>query len=105
MTLASRQVAWFEAHLFKERVVGWVDERPTAGTPSWCALPDDDARKQAALLDAGVLWCLERDTEQEQRAEASRAIAGAADWRKVAQYFIQRNDFYAAKPWMKRRSA
>lgn len=77
--IESRQVAWFEAHLFKERAAGWVGERPAAGTPAWCRLPDDDARKTAALLDAGVQWCLRIDTEQELRAEASRDVAGAAD--------------------------
>lgn len=101
--LESRQVAWFEAHEFKERIAGHVGERPVAGTPSWCALPDDDVRKVAALFDAGVLWCLATDTEQEQLASASRDIADATDWPKVASEMRSRAAFYAERPWLKRR--
>jgi hypothetical protein len=94
----SRQVAWFEAHQFRERIAGDVGERPVAGSPAWCALPDSDPRKVIALLDAGVFWCLDTDTEQEQRAEASRDVASAADWTAVARSVQQgRGSGYIAR--------
>jgi hypothetical protein len=32
---------------------------PVAGTPEWCALPDTDPRKRAAILDAAAVWAEE----------------------------------------------
>jgi hypothetical protein len=107
--LGSRQVSWFETLLYKERVLGWVDERPIAGTPSWCALADDDARKMTALVDAGVLWCLNTDTEQEHLAEAAKSVCQSVKeldtpttWSAIAKEAHDLEAFYANRPWMKR---
>lgn len=82
---ASRQVAWFEVHLFTtsklERVDGW----PAAGTPEWCALDDDDPRKIAAVLDYGQHWALHLDGRQEALAQASRDVAQAIDCQPIAR--------------------
>lgn len=80
----STQVDWWVVNQF---VVGWlaqVEVWPMAGTPQWAALPAHDPRKWASLLDAARHWSLRVDACQEARAEASRAIAGAADWKAIA---------------------
>ena len=87
----SRSVAWWPVHEYVEKVLervegGW----PMAGTPAWCALADDDPRKLFALIAASEHHVLRMETAQEARAEASKAIAGAADWRAVAQELRQR---------------
>lgn len=102
MTLGSRQVAWFETYIFKERVTDGVGDRPVAGTPAWCELSDSDPRKAAALMDAGVHQCLRNDTQQEQLAEVSRAISASADWPSIAKEAHNLEQFYANRPWLKR---
>jgi hypothetical protein len=103
--LGSQQVTWFEVNLFVESRLDGIEDRPLLGTPEWCSLSDNDPRKGAAVLEAGVLWALRLDTEQEHRAEASRDIAGAADWSAIGRSVAQREAFYADRPWLKRRSA
>jgi hypothetical protein len=61
-----------------------------AGTPEWCALPDDDARKIAAIYDAARHHALRVESSQAARAEASRDISGAADWPAIATEVFQR---------------
>jgi hypothetical protein len=75
---------------------------PVPGSPEWCALDASDARKLAAVLDGCQHWCLRLETEQQARAEASRAISAAADWSNVAREIRQRNDFRKTHPWAKR---
>jgi Protein of unknown function (DUF2742) len=65
-------------------------------------LAHDDPQKWAALLDAAQHWALRLETCQEARADASRAVAGAADWPKLSREINQRADFYAARPWLRR---
>jgi hypothetical protein len=76
------------------------------GTPAWVSLDDHDPQqrliKWAAALDGGQHWALRLDLNQEARAEASRAVAGAADWTQIGRDIHARNDFYAARPWLKR---
>lgn len=67
------------------KVAAIVGQLPLAGTPAWCALPDDDPRKLLALAAAGEHAVLRWETEQEARAAASHAIAAAADWSGIAQ--------------------
>lgn len=90
----SRQVAWFKVYEFVEQLLAGMVSRPAAGTPEWCALPDTDPRKLAAVLDAGVHWTLRIDTEQEHRAEASKDVSAAADWSAVGRRMLSRNSVY-----------
>lgn len=84
-TVESQQVSWWSVYEFVSAVLDQVNSYPMAGTPAWCSLAHDDPRKWAALLDASQHWALRVETCQEARAEASRAIAGAEDWRLVGR--------------------
>lgn len=77
-------MSWWSVHEFVAARTAGLDF-PTAGTPDWCALADDDARKLAAVLDAGQHHALRMETAQESLAEASKAVAAAADWPAIAQ--------------------
>lgn len=87
---SSRQVSWFEVFQFVER---WTSKSavdldlhlPIAGTPRWCDLPDDDARKLLAVLLGGVREALTNDIHQSAMADASHEIAGSTDWSTVAR--------------------
>jgi hypothetical protein len=100
----SRQVAWWEVHLYRERMLKplGVEAFPMVGTPAWCALDDTDATKVAAILDAATHWALRLDTCQEAHAEASHAVSAGVDWAAVGRENQQRADFYAANPWARR---
>lgn len=72
---------------------------PTAGTPAWAALDDDDPRKSAALIVAGSRWVLEHnlellDDERFARKAAAVEIAQAKDWARVAQQIRGRDAAY-----------
>lgn len=81
----SQQVSWWAVHEFVTAVLDQVNGWPMLGTPAWCSLAHDDPRKWAAILDGAQHWALRVDTCQEYRAEASRAVAGAADWPEIAR--------------------
>ncbi len=100
--IASRSVSWWSVHEFASTVLDQVTGWPVVGSPAWCALADEDPLKWAALIDAAQHWALHLEINQEARAEASRDVAAAADWPAVAREIKQRNDFYAARPWLKR---
>lgn len=87
----SRQVAWFEVYSFAER---WCSRHGLdlhghhtliPGTPQWCGLPDDDARKLLSLILGGIREALNHEVAQEHRAAASRALASSTDWTALAQ--------------------
>jgi Protein of unknown function (DUF2742) len=103
--LASRQVNWLTVHRFVGEVLKQVNGWPMAGTPAWCSLAHDDPRKWAALLDGAQHWALRVDACQAAECQASRDISGAADWAVVSQAIRQTNEFYAQKPWLRRRVA
>lgn len=89
----SRQVAWFEVYRYAERLatshgVG-LNHLPLPGTPSWCQMPDGDARKLLALVLGGVREALANEIHQHAMAEASQAISAAADWTALAQRIAQ----------------
>lgn len=48
---------------------------PVFGTAEWVALPDDDERKQAAVIRAAMLTWGARLAAQDTHIEASNAIA------------------------------
>ena len=85
----SQQVSWWAVHEFVAAVLDQANGYPMAGTPAWCSLAHDDPMKLAAVLDAGQHHALRIETEQQARAEASRDVAAATDWSRVAQYIVQ----------------
>jgi Protein of unknown function (DUF2742) len=75
------------------------------GTPAWCALAEDDPRKQAALFDAAQHWALRMETCQQACCDASHEISNAADWSALAREAFVLNAFYTARPWLRRRAS
>ena len=90
----ARTVDWWSVHQFVTPLLVEVKSWPMAGTLTWQHLDDTDPRKWASLLDAAQHWTLRVDTCQQHLAEASRDIAGASDWPKIARNALQRNGVY-----------
>jgi hypothetical protein len=103
--ITSRSVAWWPTHEFITALVAQYNDLPEAGTPRWCALSDTDPRKLIALAAAGEHHVLRMEIAQEARAEASKAIAAAADWPVVAREIQQRTEFRASRPWAVREAS
>jgi hypothetical protein len=101
----SKQVSWWSVYEFVRPLLDGVAAWPSAGTPAWARLDDTDPRKVAAVIAAGLHWSLRIDCLQAEVAEASKAVAGSADWSSVAEEHRRIEDFYAAKPWLKRRAS
>jgi hypothetical protein len=101
----NQQVSWWDVHEYVTAVLEHTGPYPMSGTPAWCALPDDDPAKTAALLDAAQHWALRVETCQQAECEASHAISAAADWAAIAAQTLSRTQFYAERPWLKRASA
>ena len=83
--IGSRSVSWWSVHEYVAPRLAEVDSWPMVGTPTWCALHDDDPIKLAAIFDAAQHWALRIETAQEAMAEASHEISGVADWSATAQ--------------------
>lgn len=92
----SQEVSWWSTHLFIEALLAQANcgPLPMAGTPAWCALADDDPRKLLALAAAGEHHVLRVETAQEARAQASKAVASAVDWPRVARRMRHRSEAY-----------
>ena len=88
-TISSRQVSWWDVHEYVQPSLDSAGPWPTAGTPAWCALDDDDPAKLAALLDAAQHHVLRVETAQAALAEASRAVAAGADWPALAAEIVR----------------
>jgi Protein of unknown function (DUF2742) len=101
-SIASQAVSWLSVHEFVSAVISQADSFPTVGTPAWRALPDDHPAKLAAIFDAAQHHSLRLELNQEARAEASKAISGAADWPAIAREVLTRNSFYTERPWLRR---
>lgn len=89
MTEGSQQVAWFTVYELVAPLLATIPTWPAAGTPAWQQLEDDDPRKWAAILDAGIHWALRIDSEQSARAQASQDISTASDCRSIARRIQQ----------------
>lgn len=89
----SQQRAWWPVHQFIEALVAQsiYGPIPAAGTPSWCELADGDPRKLLAVAIDGEHHVLRVETAQEQQAEASKAIAAAADWPEISRDIRRRS--------------
>ena len=96
-----RQVPWWDVHTYVTAVGEHLGRPIGLGTPAWCALADDDPAKTAALLDASSIGRCGGNRQQAE-CEASHAISAAADWSAIARNIKDRNEFYAARPWLKR---
>ncbi len=87
--VGSRQVSWWEVYSFAERYAAGhaltLDHHLIAGTPQWCGMADDDARKLLAVLLGGVRDALRNDTHQAAAADASKAVSASTDWPTVAR--------------------
>lgn len=92
--ILSRQIAWFEVYSFAQRFAAnhdldLLDINLLPGTPQWCGMPDDDARKLLALVLGGVREALNHDATQEHLADASKKIATSANWSALAKRIAQ----------------
>ncbi|WP_285031974.1 DUF2742 domain-containing protein [Mycolicibacterium sp. lyk4-40-TYG-92] len=89
----SRQVAWFEVYTYAALIANslgaGLNHLPLPGTPQWCGLPDDDARKLMALVLGGVREALANETTQEQLADSAKSIADAVDCTALANRITQ----------------
>lgn len=90
--LASRQVSWTEVYAFAEKWAAGqgiaLDPTVIAGTPHWCGMPDEDARKLLAVVVGGVREALRNDTYQSDMADASKAVAVSADWGQISRHTL-----------------
>jgi hypothetical protein len=102
---ASQQVSWLDVHEHVAPLLARVGSWPMVGTPTWCALPDGDPAKLAALYDAAQHWALRLETNQQALAETSRDVSAAADWSAIGQQIRNRVEFYAERPWLRRETA
>jgi hypothetical protein len=101
--MGSAQVSWWDVHEWVQPYVDAAGPLPMVGSPAWCALEDNDPRKLAALLDAAQHWALRIETAQVAECEASHAISAGADWSGIAQRIRAEAEFYAERPWLKRK--
>lgn len=99
---SSTEVSFRVVHDFVRRLIGHLTDIPLLGTPAWCELDDDDERKLAAVLDGGQHHALRLELNQTARAEAGSDVAGAADWKAIAQEAAELAAFRKANPWSKR---
>lgn len=105
----SRQVSWFEVYRYAARLAAHhgvaLDPQLIPGTPQWCGMPDDDARKLIALILGGVREALTNDARQAATAEASKAIARGADWSAAARRIRQERGSAYVPRFPRKRSA
>jgi hypothetical protein len=94
MSTSSRQVSWYSVHEWVQPYLDAARPLPMAGSPEWCQLDDTDPRKVAALFDAAQHWSLRVETCQQQRAETSHDVSGAADWSAIATEIFYRRGAY-----------
>lgn len=92
---SSRMVAWFQVYEFARPFLSKMGSWPRAGTPPWAALDDNDPRKLAAVLEAGVHWALKIDTLQEEHSRAVNDLREAGsdegDWTALARIVARGN--------------
>jgi Protein of unknown function (DUF2742) len=90
----SQQVCWWEVHEFVQTVLDQVNDWPMLGTPAWRSLDSDSPQKWAALLDAAQHHALRLELNQEARADASKAVSGAVDWKECERQIRRRREVY-----------
>lgn len=106
---ASQQVSFWSFREWASPRLERVETWPMLGTPAWVLLDDHDPQqrliKWAAALDGAQHWALHLELNQETLAEASRAVASAEDWARVGRDIHARNEFYTARPWLRRAAS
>ncbi|SHP73601.1 phiRv2 prophage protein [Mycobacteroides abscessus subsp. abscessus] len=90
-------------HEFVQPHIEAMGPFPVAGTVAWQLLSGTDPAKWAAVLDAAQHYALRLDIDQEAAIEAGQAISRSQDWGSVASKMRQRREFYAARPWLRRK--
>jgi hypothetical protein len=100
--LASQQTSWSEVHGFVLPRLREVGDWPMVGSPLWCELDEADPVKWASLLDAAQHWALRVEHFQQARCGASKGISSDHAWSSMARFLKRREEFLAARPWMKR---
>jgi len=100
----ARSVSWWSVHEYVQPVLTRIGDYPPAGTPAWCELADGDPRKVAAIFDYAQHHALRVETAQEIHAEASKAVAAAADWPAIANELHQLHTWRSTRPWAIRQS-
>ncbi len=103
--MGSQQVSWYSVHEYVQPWLEAAGDWPLIGSPEWVELPFNDARKKAAVLDAARHWALRLETCQEARCEASKDVAASAGWSAIGRGHQVREDFFATRPYLRRRSA
>jgi hypothetical protein len=99
---SSQAVRWWAVHEFITPHLARVGAWPMAGTPAWCALPDADPAKIAALYNAAEHWALRVETSQQAECDASRDISAVVNWGTVGKRAQARDEWYKSHPWMRR---
>jgi Protein of unknown function (DUF2742) len=92
--IASQQVSWESVRDLIGPILNQVNGWPTAGTPAWCSLAHEDPRKWCAVLDMAQRWALQLELGQQAKADASKAVSAAVDWKAVAREIQQRHGVY-----------
>lgn len=100
----SRQVSWWPVHEFVTALIAQAGTPPTAGTPAWLDLADNDPLKLIALAVAGEHHVLRMETAQEAKAEASKAVAASADWPAIARARRRRTDATRSGAYIPRKT-
>lgn len=90
----SQQVSWWSVHQAVSPLLTSVESWPLLGTPEWCALPDGDLRKVAALFDAAQHWSLRMETCQQGLAQAAHDVSAGEDWSAIAAEMRARDEVY-----------
>lgn len=103
--MTNSQVSWWSVHECVSQLLDRVGEWPLIGTPEWCALPNNDPAKLAAIYSAAEHWALRLETCQQAKADASKDIAQAADWAAIGCDIARREGFYRERPWLRRKKA
>lgn len=78
--VSNQQVDWFEVYLFVAALLARTPSWPAAGTYEWVALPADDPRKLAAVLEAGTHWSLHIEAKQTAQTALSHDLSTDAEW-------------------------
>ncbi|MCF3939070.1 DUF2742 domain-containing protein [Gordonia tangerina] len=97
-----------EVRNYVQRLVGeHGGPAPIAGSPTWCALSDDNPAKLLAVLHCGTRWVLEEamaSIDERRLAEKAAAVevSQAADWARVGSEIRRRDEWLRTHPWAKR---
>lgn len=95
---------------FLRRRRGAITAPEVAGTPAWCALPDDDPGKLDAVLIAGAQHVLtieldEVDARRCAMVQAAKDISTAKKWKDLAVTLRRRDEAIRSGTYIERVAA